>query len=156
MLRDGRVQPVKIKIDASALRESHWYQYVIRFAFGGAVTAFAGVIAKRFGPVVGGLFLAFPAILPASATLIDGLEKKKKKRIGADGSRRGRTAAGLDAIGSCLGSVGLMVFAAVVWQRMPKSNLVTALGSATLAWFIVSVSLWELREVFRRRARKNA
>jgi uncharacterized protein DUF3147 len=69
---------VKIKIDTSALRQSHWYQYLVRFFFGGAVTALAGVIANHFGPAVGGLFLAFPAIFPAAATLIDDLEKEKK------------------------------------------------------------------------------
>jgi len=35
------------------------------------MTVIAGLIAFRFGPVVGGLFLAFPAIFPASATLIE-------------------------------------------------------------------------------------
>ena len=38
------------------------------FFFGGLITAVAGVIAQRFGPIIGGLFLAFPAIFPASAT----------------------------------------------------------------------------------------
>jgi Protein of unknown function (DUF3147) len=147
--------PVKIKIDTSALKQSHWYQYLVRFFFGGAVTALAGVIANRFGPAVGGLFLAFPAIFPAAATLINDLEKEKKERVGANGTRRGRTAAGMDAIGSSLGSIGLLAFALVVWQRLPKSNLTTVLASATLAWFVISVSLWELRELLRRRARKN-
>jgi hypothetical protein len=146
---------VKIKIDASALRQSHWYQYLVRFLFGGAVTALAGIIAKHFGPAVGGLFLAFPAIFPAAATLIDDLEREKKERIGADGSLRGRTAAGIDALGSSLGSIGLIAFALVVWQRLPKSNLATVLASATLVWFVISVSLWELRELLRRHARKN-
>jgi hypothetical protein len=147
---------VKIKIDASALRQSHCYQYLVRFFFGGAVTALAGVIANHLGPAVGGLFLAFPAIFPAAATLINDLEKEKKQRIGAHGSRRGRTAAGMDAMGSSLGSIGLIAFALVVWLRLPKSNLTTVLASATLAWFVVSASLWELRELLRRRARKNS
>lgn len=147
---------MKIKIDTSALRQSHWYQYLMRFFFGGAVTALAGIIANHFGPAVGGLFLAFPAIFPAAATLIDGLEKEKKERIGADGSRRGRTAAGIDAMGSSMGSIGLIAFALVVWQRLPNSNLATVLASATFAWFVISVSLWELRELLRRRARKSA
>jgi hypothetical protein len=30
-----------------------------------------GLLAKKFGSTVGGLFLAFPAIFPASATLIE-------------------------------------------------------------------------------------
>jgi hypothetical protein len=59
---------VKVKIDTSELGQSRWQDYLLRFLFGGTVTALAGVIAKRFGPGIGGLFLAFPAILPAAAT----------------------------------------------------------------------------------------
>jgi hypothetical protein len=35
------------------------------------MTAIPGWIASKYGPVVGGLFLAFPAIFPASATLVE-------------------------------------------------------------------------------------
>jgi hypothetical protein len=51
---------VKIEIDVAALGRSKWYEYLVRFVFGGAVTALAGIIVKRYGPGVGGLFLAFP------------------------------------------------------------------------------------------------
>ena len=46
---------------------------------GGVMTVVAGLIAARFGPVIGGLFLAFPAIFPATATLIEKhvLERKE-------------------------------------------------------------------------------
>jgi hypothetical protein len=36
---------------------------------GGLVTVITGIVAKNWGPVIGGLFLAFPAIFPASATI---------------------------------------------------------------------------------------
>jgi hypothetical protein len=36
----------------------------------GAITAAAGLIAGLYGPTIGGLFLAFPSILPASLTLV--------------------------------------------------------------------------------------
>jgi uncharacterized membrane protein (GlpM family) len=147
---------VKIKIDASGLKQSHWYQYLIRFAFGGVVTALAGMIAKHFGPAVGGLFLAFPAIFPASATLLADSEEEKKERVGSDGSLRGRTAAGIDAIGSSMGSIGLVGFAVVIWQRVPKSSLGAALASATLVWFVVSILIWQLREIIRRRGRERS
>ena len=62
---------MKIEINIAAIRRSKWYEYVVRFAFGGVVTALAGIIAKRYGPEVGGLFLAFPAIFPATATLLE-------------------------------------------------------------------------------------
>ena len=49
---------MQIKIDISVLRETKWSDYAIRFLFGGIVTAAAGLIAKKFGPGVGGLFLS--------------------------------------------------------------------------------------------------
>jgi Protein of unknown function (DUF3147) len=60
-----------VQLNLSSLHETRWYEYLVRFALGGAMTVIAGLIAARFGPIVGGLFLAFPAIFPASATLIE-------------------------------------------------------------------------------------
>jgi hypothetical protein len=146
---------MKIKIDASELLESKWYEYALRFAFGGAITAMAGVIAKHYGPEIGGLFLAFPAILPATATLIEDDEKKKKRRAGVNGAIRGRAAAGVDAAGAVMGTMGLVVFALIVWQRLPSSSLAVVLSEATVAWLITSVSVWLAREIlWRKLARK--
>jgi hypothetical protein len=64
--------------------------------FGGLITAIAGVIAKQFGPAVAGLFLAFPAMFPASATLIEKHEKQKKEKKGLHGAQHGREAASMD------------------------------------------------------------
>jgi hypothetical protein len=75
-----------VQLNPSALRETHWYEYLIRFALGGAVTVVAGLIAARFGPSVGGLFLAFPAIFPASATLIEKHVRRRKEKAGFSGS----------------------------------------------------------------------
>jgi hypothetical protein len=44
------------------------------------MTVVAGLIAARFGPVVGGLFLAFPAIFPATATLIEKHVRERKEK----------------------------------------------------------------------------
>ena len=44
-----------------------------------------GIIAKKFGPGMGGLFLAFPAIFPARATLVEKHEKEKKQQAGMEG-----------------------------------------------------------------------
>jgi hypothetical protein len=71
---------MKIRPDLSALGKTKWYEYALRFAFGGAITVAAGLIANKWGPGVGGLFLAFPAIFPASATLVEKHEKTKKKQ----------------------------------------------------------------------------
>src|SRR5579864_7966393 len=55
-------------VSTSGLKRAKWYEYVIRFSLGGLVTAGAALLAKKFGPEFGGLFLAFPAILAASAS----------------------------------------------------------------------------------------
>jgi hypothetical protein len=71
---------MRVTFRLSAIARIHWYEYASRFAFGGLATALAGVIAKEYGPSIGGLFLAFPAIFPASATLIEQHEKRKKQK----------------------------------------------------------------------------
>src|SRR5881398_2408468 len=88
-------------------------EYALRFLFGGLIPAVAGIIAKKFGPGVGGLFLAFPAIFPASATLIEKHEKQKKESEGLRGTERAREAVSVDAAGAAMGSIGLLVFALV-------------------------------------------
>ena len=77
----------------AALGQSRWYEYLLRFVLGGVVTVVAGVIADHWGPEVGGLFLAFPAIFCASATLIEKHERQRKTRHGLKGERRGTDAA---------------------------------------------------------------
>ena len=58
---------MRVTVNLSGLHETNWKDYIIRFVFGGAITVITGLIARKFGPVIGGLFLAFPAIFPASA-----------------------------------------------------------------------------------------
>jgi hypothetical protein len=146
---------MKIKVDTAGLRQSKAYEYLVRFAFGGMVTAVAGIIAKRFGPEVGGLFLAFPAILPASATLIEKHEREKKERAGKQGAARGRAAAGVDAIGASMGAIGLAAFALIMRRQLPESRTGLVLAGATLAWFVTSVTVWKLREIGWRAFRKK-
>jgi hypothetical protein len=137
---------MQIKVDTSSLRQTKWHEYGIRFIVGGLITAVAGVIAKEFGPVVGGLFLAFPAIFPASATLIEKHERQKKEKEGLEGTERGREAASVDAAGSAMGSIGLLVFALVVWRLMPNHPSWLVLAGASLAWLGVSVLIWQIRK----------
>ena len=87
----------------------------MRFALGGLATVVAGLVADSWGPAAGGLFLAFPAIFCASATLIEKHERERKEKKGLQGKERGKDAAALDAAGAGLGSVALAVFGAVMW-----------------------------------------
>ena len=135
-----------VRVDGSALRDFKWSQYALRFLFGGIVTAMAGLVAQRYGPVIAGLLLAFPAILPASATLIEKHERQRKEKNGINGTVRGRQAASVDAAGSAMGSVGLIVFALIIWQFLPGHSTWVALSVATVGWAVVSVFVWQLRK----------
>ena len=135
---------MSVHLDFSGLRKTRWSEYAIRFLLGGAITALAGVLAKLFGPVFGGLFLAFPAIFPATATLIEKHEIEKKQKAGLSGTRRGRQAAALDSRGAAIGCLGLMCFAAVVWKALPIWNPAAVLVLATLIWSGVSTAIWDI------------
>ena len=137
---------MRIQISLSSLGETKWYEYGVRFLFGGLITAMAGVIAKEFGPVIGGLFLAFPAIFPASATLIEKHQKENKERKGLKGAHRAADAVSLDAAGAAIGSLGLIVFAAVVWRTIPRYSAWLVLVGATFCWMVTSFVFWEIRK----------
>jgi hypothetical protein len=137
---------MRISVNFSALRKTKWFEYAIRFVFGGAITAFAGVVAKQYGPVLGGLFLAFPAIFPASATLLERHERERKKKAGIPETIRGTQAAALDAYGAGLGAIGLLCFAVVLWQFLRWHNATLVLSAATMIWTLVSILLWRARK----------
>ena len=133
-----------IRIDLAGLRRTKWHEYAIRFLFGGLLTAAAGLIAQHWGPRIGGLFLAFPAIFPASATLVEKHEKQKKHRAGLQGTVRGRKAAALDAAGAALGCIGLAGFALVVWQLLESHETWIVLSGAGLLWLGISGLCWRI------------
>ena len=137
---------MRIQVDLSALAQTQWHEYAVRFLLGGLITTLAGIIAKEFGPGIGGLFLAFPAIFPASATLIEKHEKEKKESLGLKGEARGRIAASIDAAGSSMGSIGLVVFALVVSQFISRGRAWIVLGGATVLWLGVSAAIWQIRK----------
>ncbi|MBV9945842.1 MAG: DUF3147 family protein [Myxococcales bacterium] len=120
----------------AGLKDVAWWEYALRFVFGGVVTAVAGLVSHAFGPVVGGLLLAFPAILPASLTLL--------------WRHEGRRQVIEDARGGRLGSVGLIAFAGVVWGTARAWPPAVTLAVATLAWVVVDVGLWAARFGIRR------
>ena len=117
-----------IAIQPRQLRDVKPSELLIRFAFGAAIALVAGLVGMRFGPRLGGLFLAFPAVLPASLML---LEKKD-----------GRDKADVDALGAILGSVGMVAFALVVFAALPRFGGVVAVAAAWVGWIGVSLSLF--------------
>jgi hypothetical protein len=137
-----------VRLKVSTLRGVHWYEYVIRFVIGGLITVMTGIIAMIYGPVIGGLFLAFPAIFPATVTLIEKQVREKKEHAGLTGARRGKDAAALEAAGAALGSFGLMAFAAVVWLLLPLFNW-PVFSLACAAWFAAALLMWFTRRFVR-------
>jgi hypothetical protein len=130
----------------SAIKGIKPHEWILRFAFGGAVCVAAGLIAQRFGPAIGGLFLAFPAIFPAGASLVEAHEKLHKARAGFDGTNRGRIVAAIDALGAAMGSIGLAGFALVFWIWLPRTSTFVVFALATLVWLTLSVGVWLLRK----------
>ena len=141
-----------LKIRLSALKDTKFNDYALRFMLGGLATVCTGLIAGEYGPATGGLFLAFPAIFCASATLVGKHERKRKEQAGLRGERRGREAAALESAGVALGSFALFVFAAMVWRVLVLVGTVWALTAATGTWLLVSVSTWWTWRFLCRRA----
>ncbi len=143
---------MKIETNFEALKQTKWQEYFVRFIFGGTVTALAGFIAKHYGPEIGGLFLAAPAIFPAAATL---LEKHEERKARADAHKNlfAHQVAGVDAGGAAMGSVGLMAFGLVAWKLLPAHPVPIVIAVAALVWLAVSVAIWYSRKTFWRRLR---
>ncbi len=112
------------------LKNTKWWEYLLRFVFGGIITAVAGWVAHRFGPLVGGLFLAFPSIAPATATLVN--------------RHDGRDAAVDSSYGAIGGAIGLIAFGAVIVSLSAHTSTVVVLVVASAAWAIVSVAAWAI------------
>jgi Protein of unknown function (DUF3147) len=120
----------RVEVHPERIPETRGWEYALRFVFGGVVTAAVGIIGTAFGPVIAGMFLAFPAILPATITLIE--------------NHRGKEQAGVDALGASIGSVGLVAFGAMLWLLAPRSAGWLTVAAATVVWFAVSAGTWWL------------
>lgn len=133
-----------IALDIGKVRRLSWKAHLVRFTLGGLVTAGAGLIGAAYGPAVGGLFLAFPSISTASLSLIQ--------------RQAGKNAAGVDAWGAAIGSLGLLGFAAVVWVLAPLTSGWVTLLTASAVWLPLSFGLWlairTTRRHLNRRQRK--
>src|SRR5438270_6569438 len=134
-----------IKAEPARLRRTEWWECVLRFAFGGIVTVLTGLIAKEFGAIVGGLFLAFPGIFPAGVTLVERHERQKKQKKGLHGERRARLISGVVSAGAVLGSIGLIAFAALGTWLFGLIASWQVIALATALWLVVSALAWWLR-----------
>jgi hypothetical protein len=129
------------KLSLGSLTEGRWYEHVVRFVLGGIATVLTGLISSRWGPSIGGLFLALPAIFCASATLVEKHEMRRKREAGLDGRRRGEEAAALDAAGAALGGFGMLAFA-VSFSFLVERNAAVAFAASFVAWAAVATTAW--------------
>jgi hypothetical protein len=113
------------------LRRTRVRDHLVRALFGGGIAVVTGALARWSSPELAGLFLAFPAILPASITLIKEVD--------------GRAAAVDDARGAILGGFGLTAFALVVAFTAGKLPDALVIVLASAAWLAVAVGAWLAR-----------
>jgi hypothetical protein len=114
-----------ITFEPSRLRDIDLRALLIRFVFGFVVSVSVGLITLVAGDRVGGLFLAFPGILPASLTLIARKDGEHKAQV--------------DAAGAILGGFGLSAFGAASWFLLPRLAPAWAELCATVAWGVVAI-----------------
>jgi len=126
-------------ISPRAIRDVRPRDLIIRFAFGAVVSAVAAVLAIVIDPRFAGIFMAFPAILPATLTLIEeeGSERKAKD----------------DDVGAILGAAALVLFGGLTWWLVPKLGAAPALVIAIGGWLIAAVTLYLGLRIVRSRQR---
>ncbi|MEU6713646.1 DUF3147 family protein [Nonomuraea sp. NPDC046802] len=118
-----------IRLRPSKLRDTPIRGLAVRFAFGAFVSVVAGLVGLFWGPVAGGVFLAFPAILAATLTLIEEEEHRRDPAV-------------QDVRGAVLGATGMIVFAVCVWALAMRLPAPLVLGLATAAWAVVAGALY--------------
>lgn len=123
--------------DLGRLRKVKPREVAIRFAFGAAISIIAGLISLATNHLAGGMFLAFPAILPAGLTLV---EKKE-----------GNAQARLDLQGAVLGAVALVGFAVLGGFALRRTGAPVALLAALAGWTALAVAFYLALELIRRR-----
>lgn len=118
------------QLELDKLKQLNKKETLVRFGFGAATSALAGVLSILFGPVIGGVFLAFPAILLASLTLV------------AD--EEGRSAARDEARGAGAGALGLIGFAVIGMKLLSRHSSVLSCAAATGCWVLIGYGTYLL------------
>jgi hypothetical protein len=111
-----------------SLRQAGPRDLAIRFTFGAAISAGAAMIAILANPRFAGVFLAFPAILPATLTLIERKASEEEAIEAGDGA--------------ILGAAALILFGGLVWWLVPRIGAPSALVVATAGWLLGAVTLY--------------
>jgi hypothetical protein len=113
-----------IRLRPGELARTRPRDWLIRFVFGAGVSAFAGMVTAIAGPRVGGVFLAFPAILLASLTLV---AREEGLRQASDEAR-----------GATFGTIGLAGFAVTAAALAGPWPPSATLCAAAMAWAVLA------------------
>jgi hypothetical protein len=114
-------------LSPQGLKDKKPQDYMVRFVFGASISLIAALVSLKY-QLFGGVFLAFPAILPASLTLVE--------------RDSGRKEASIDAEGAIIGAVGQMAFALVAAFGIEPLGAITALMMAAVSWLLVAVTIY--------------
>jgi Protein of unknown function (DUF3147) len=114
--------------DAGKAAKAKPRDLLIRFVAGALTSIASGAVTLAFGARVGGILLAFPAILAASLTLIEQQEDSIDARE--------------DARGAIAGGCAMAVFAAVAALAFGHVAGALALAIAALAWLLTAGLLY--------------
>ena len=117
--------PDRPSFSLDQVREVGVRELAIRFVAGALTSVAAGAVTLAFGSHVGGILLAFPAILAASLTLIEQEEDSAEARE--------------DARGAVMGGVALAAFAVIATVTLGHLNPAVSLLLATLGWFVGAI-----------------
>jgi len=128
------------RLSLEGLKDKSPKDYAIRFAFGASISLIAALVSLKF-QLFGGMFLAFPAILPASLTLIE--------------RDAGKQEASIDAEGAIIGATGLLAFALVVSFGVKPMGPIAALVAAAAAWLVVSFGIYTAVMAWRAATKKQ-
>lgn len=110
------------------VREVRPRDLAVRFVSGALTSVVAGVVTLGFGARVGGILLAFPAILAASLTLIEEEEDAEDARE--------------DSRGAVVGGVALIAFALVAALTLTHLRAAAALALAAGVWLLVAIGTY--------------
>lgn len=112
-------------LDASKIKDITAEELGLRFLAGALVSILSGALTLAFGPRVGGVLLAAPAIMAATLTLIAREEDAIDARE--------------DARGAIVGACALTLFAAVAAMTLGHLAGGLALLAATIVWVVAAV-----------------
>ena len=117
------------RIDFALLKHIQWKDFAIRFLFGGAISLLAALITLITNDRIGGIFMAFPAILLASLTLIN--------------KEEGKHSAEEDTKGAIVGAIAFVVAAIVLSLTLQRLSGV-ALLLALAVWLLCALGFYAL------------